>query len=389
MIAKNNQSALYETEQNAFAKHTEVETTLRKSTESKLFRYQERDLRRNRLTLALRAQKFDGVARETRRLLGSPSQLRSSEPFELAVLNVAARSLRHSTALRVKDVEGILAQRPVDVGVCMAAIQLHTLASNLDAAVSLLETLFKRLEDDGSSATRFSPGLVALAVTLYRLQHRHACISRELDLAVSYWIHHDNRQAGSVMRGAGPELLWSTHASDLATAGAAFEKLCSQPTEDPIAIAGLVASFAKTDPTKIQSYLNCLPSVDALVAGTDAGSLLEHGVASSQPVAGLAKKRAVVANTTARNRKGRHRRLPKDYVEGKKMDPERWLPLRDRSSYRPKGKKGKKKALDNTQGGFAREEETLELAGGAGSVKVERAPVQSSSNNKKKKKGKK
>ena len=71
------------------------------------------------------------------------------------------------------------------------------------------------------------------------------------------------------------------------------------------------------------------------------------------------------------------------------MDPERWLPLRDRSSYRPKGKKGKKKATDNTQGGFVREEETLELAGGAGSVKVEKAPAQSSSNNKKKKKGKK
>lgn len=37
------------------------------------------------------------------------------------------------------------------------------------------------------------------------------------------------------------------------------------------------------------------------------------------------------------------------------MDPERWLPLKDRSSYRPKGKKGKKKALDATQGGVVRE----------------------------------
>ncbi len=56
------------------------------------------------------------------------------------------------------------------------------------------------------------------------------------------------------------------------------------------------------------------------------------------------------------------------------MDPERWLPLRDRSTYRAKSKKGKKKAADLTQGGVVKEEESLELAGGAGSVKVEKAP---------------
>jgi signal recognition particle subunit SRP72 len=43
--------------------------------------------------------------------------------------------------------------------------------------------------------------------------------------------------------------------------------------------------------------------------------------------------------------------MPKDYVEGKKMDPERWLPMRDRSYYRPKGRKGKKRAEGLTQGG--------------------------------------
>ena len=69
------------------------------------------------------------------------------------------------------------------------------------------------------------------------------------------------------------------------------------------------------------------------------------------------------------------------------MDPERWLPLRDRSSYRPKGKKGKKKAADLTQGGVVKEEpESLELAGGAGTVKVEKSVPGKSKN---KKKGKK
>jgi signal recognition particle subunit SRP72 len=76
--------------------------------------------------------------------------------------------------------------------------------------------------------------------------------------------------------------------------------------------------------------------------------------------------------------------MPKDFEEGKKMDPERWLPLRDRSSYRPKGKKGKKKAADLTQGGVVKEEESLELAGGAGSVRVEKAAGGGKAKNKKK-----
>ena len=82
--------------------------------------------------------------------------------------------------------------------------------------------------------------------------------------------------------------------------------------------------------------------------------------------------------------------MPKDYVEGKAMDPERWLPLRDRSSYRPKGKKGKKKAMELTQGGVVKEEgESLELAGGAGTVKVEKAAGGGGGGKAKKKKGKK
>jgi signal recognition particle subunit SRP72 len=81
--------------------------------------------------------------------------------------------------------------------------------------------------------------------------------------------------------------------------------------------------------------------------------------------------------------------MPKDFEEGKKMDPERWLPLRDRSTYRPKGKKGKKKAMEMTQGGMVKEEESLELAGGAGSLPVQKASGGGGNKNKKKGKGKK
>ena len=45
------------------------------------------------------------------------------------------------------------------------------------------------------------------------------------------------------------------------------------------------------------------------------------------------------------------RRRWREHDPAKKADPERWLPIRDRSSYRPKGKKGKQRAAALTQGG--------------------------------------
>lgn len=328
--------------------------------------------------------------RETRRLLETPPSISSAEAFELSVINVAARSLIHSSAVSLKEVQSVIEERPADVGAVLTAVQLYVVANNPDAALTLLESLFKTLEASESLPNRFSPGLVALAVSLYRLQGRHGCIRNELAKAASHWIEQEGRQSSSLLRGAGAELLRSSDSGDLAAAGAAFEKLCAQPTQDPVAKSGLVASFAKTDPGKVQPFLNSLPAVDVLVSSVDTRSLLDHGVVSAQPITSLSKKRAAAESTVAdQAKKRRRRKLPKNYEEGKKVDPERWLPLRDRSSYRPKGKKGKKKATENTQGGIVREEETLELAGGAGSVKVERAPTQSSSNNKKKKKGKK
>lgn len=63
----------------------------------------------------------------------------------------------------------------------------------------------------------------------------------------------------------------------------------------------------------------------------------------------------------------RKSRLPKNYEQGKAPDPERWLPLRDRSTYRPKGKKGRAKAA-LTQGGVADKAPATGGGGKAGEV---------------------
>ncbi|KAM0327744.1 hypothetical protein ACHAQA_006039 [Verticillium albo-atrum] len=393
LVATNNASTLDDDASNPFAVQRTLEANPTVSSEAKLFHYQDSRLRRNRLALALRAQKFPGVARETKRLIGTSSSSTGaiSDAHTLSVINVAARSSKDNSKVSLRDVLPVAERRPTDIGVVLTAVQLHVLAHNYEAALSLLEALFSHLEEQKLGDIRFSAGLVALAVTLYRSQRRTGCVTAELAKATKYWNDKDGTQSASLLQGAGAELLKSTNADDLAIAGSAFEKLCRQSTKDPIAVAGLVASFAKRDRSKVESHLGSLPPVEGLISDIDVQQLIDGGVAVLATTTSSVKKRTTEPSggQNTRQQTKRKRKLPKDFEEGKKMDPERWLPLRDRSSYRPKGKKGKKKANDNTQGGFVKEEETLELAGGAGSVKVERAPTTQTSSNKKKKKGKK
>ncbi len=325
----------------------------------------------------------------------------STHNVYLGVLNAAGASELSTDKEALKRILPLLDTRPNDVGLLLTIIQLYIQLQNPAPALSLLEAFFKRLESATApnyADVRFSPGLVALAVALYRLQGRQSAIRTELSKAVAHWQKASSisGSADSLLREAGIELLHSSKPSDIATAGTAFEYLSAKYPNDRAVTAGLVASFATNDFDKIEPHVDDLTSIEKLTAGTDVAALLDGGVASL-PItlaSAKAKKRALeeaageVRQPAAKKR--RKRKLPKNYEEGKKPDPERWLPLRDRSSYRPKGKKGKKRAAEATQGGVVREEETLELAGGAGSVKVEKAPLGGGgAGGKKKKKGKK
>jgi signal recognition particle subunit SRP72 len=181
----------------------------------------------------------------------------------------------------------------------------------------------------------------------------------------------------------------SSQSEGLAAAGEIFSSLRKLNPNNRVAIAGFIASNATHNFSAIQSDLDKLTSVDRLISGIDAVALEGGGIASIPvTVTDASRKRTapVEKEKPQKNKRIRRSKMPKDFEEGKKMDPERWLPMRDRSSYRPKGKKGKKKAPDMTQGGMVREEESLELVGGAGAVKVEKASVGGGGGGKAKKK---
>jgi signal recognition particle subunit SRP72 len=152
---------------------------------------------------------------------------------------------------------------------------------------------------------------------------------------------------------------------------------------DRISAAGLVASCVGAEPPV---PTDSLMPLETLIAEVDISSLESAGAAQAVPKRGAEDE----AGPRSRTKKARKRkpRMPKEYDASKQPDPERWLPLRDRSYYKPKGKPERKKAAASTQGGAV--EESMELAGGdrVDVVKVDQAKKAAGNKQKKKKGGK-
>ncbi|KAF9775076.1 hypothetical protein IL306_006901 [Fusarium sp. DS 682] len=389
LIIGNNLVTLEPKDENPYLVERRFSTLTAKAGNAKLFQHQSDILRRNRLTVDLQILKGAGVKRRTDALLAEakhPST--AAETSILSVLNAAASAEGTTGKQLLKNLQGLAQKRPHDVGLLLTIVQIQLNEGKIGSALSVLESFLQRLEKnetDDSQNARFNPGLVALTVTLLRAQDRESSAKTELVKAATYWQSRQASSAISLLEEAGIELMKSSNAQDLQLAGSSFQKLFDEQKGSDIAAAGLVASFAPSDPSRVEKHLQNLPPVDSLIEGIDVTALLSAGVTTTASKTGSsALKRAAPSAPSEKTRKRRRKiRLPKNYVEGTKPDPERWLPLRDRSSYRPKGKKGKKKAAESTQGGMVKEE-TLELVGGGG-VKVEKAPPPS----KKKKKGKK
>ncbi|KAI9650354.1 Signal recognition particle subunit SRP72 [Ciborinia camelliae] len=387
MIAQNNILATSTDISNPYLLKRIFDSAPKLSHGEKQFQHQLNILERNHYTIELQTLKYGGVANSTLSTISkSPSPTISPSINSLSVLNAAAHAEDKAGKAAIKQILRVLEKRPNDVGLILTIIQLYVSTNNPGPAISLLESFFKRLEESTNSSdqdVRFAPGLVALLVSLYRSTGRTTPIKAELGKSASYW-RLKSKPSPSLFHAAGISLLESSDPEDSKAAGEIFSSLRSQDSTDRIAIAGCVASYASSDFSKISPDLDNLTPIPQLISDIDAEDLENAGIPSLAPYntsitstgsPTLSKKRALdekEKDAPAKKPKTigtRKSKLPKDFEEGKKMDPERWLPLKDRSSYRPKGKKGKKKAMDTTQGGVVRDD-ALEGVEAPGSGKV-------------------
>jgi signal recognition particle subunit SRP72 len=346
--------------------------------------------------LDLLVQKFDGVIRSTSKALAQrPYPSTSLGDNILSIYNAAARARDQTGQKAIQEIRPLLERRPKDVGLMLTVVQLYVAVGSITSAISVLENSMRILEESIAEAdqdVRFSPGLVSVLVSLYQLDGRKNHIKTELGKAASYWRQRP-QQPRALLRAAATSVLHSSDPSDLATAQELFDTVHNKDPADRFATAGYVAAYATTDASKIETELENLPPVRDLVLDVDVAALEEAGVpqssggvAATAAVLAGARKRAATDQKVQSKKRVRKSRLPKEYDPSKAPDPERWLPLRDRSTYRPRGKKGKQRAAERTQGGIVNEKTEEALA--ASIAQQQKGSIGGGGSSKKKKKGK-
>jgi signal recognition particle subunit SRP72 len=360
-IAQNNLLVASSKPSNHFLTHKLFNSTLVVPESDRLFSFQLRAYASNAKTVDLQAFKFDGVAESTAKAISSKiAPTISADVTTLAVLNAAAHGRNQTGSAALKHILPELEKRPNDVGLIITVVQMYMLTGNVTSATILLESFLKRLDDSISERdqdVRFSPGLVAILVSLYKVQGRRAHIKQELARAAVYW-RRKSKAPQSLLQAAGAALLGNPSSqADVLTASEIFAKLHEQSPKDKSVLAGLVASKAVQQHHEISSELNKLTPVSDLIKGVDVAALEKAGIPQSSNALAIAQqinsRKRPADGAQSKPKRMRKSRLPKDYEPGKTPDPERWLPLRDRSNYRPKGKKkGKKDGGDRTQGGI-------------------------------------
>lgn len=396
-IAQVNSIAATKDHSNPYLSHRLFHSSPKPSKTDQHFSFQTNLLRQDEYVISLLSQKAAGVASSTAKVIAaSPAPTLSPAVNMAAVLNAAAHSRSATTEkAALKQILPLFEKRPTDVGLLLTLTHLYVLTGNHAAATHLLESFFARLAQSGTASdldVRFAPGLVATVVSLYAHQGRPGAARSELARAAEYWRkpHQSATQAPSksLMVAAGTALLDTHSTENVTSAGEIFQSLYDADPNDRAAIAGLVAAYAVSDPDRIPADLKeYLPDAPRLVSDIDAAALEDAGVpalaaqGAAGAGAGESRKRGTSRAAPSKAKRIRKARMPKDFDPNRKMDAERWLPLRDRSYYRAKGRKGKKKAEGFTQGGVVDEKQ----GGGGGG----QAGGQQQAKGKKKGKGRK
>ena len=337
-----------------------------------LFHFQTDRIQQNSLVLDLHTLKFAGVSRSTAKLLSNQAPTNSAHINNISILNAAAQAQNQLGKLGLRKILPLLEKRPYDIGLILTIVQLYVLTNNMGSAITVLESFFNRLastkDREINQDVLFAPGLTATLVSLYTSQNRKSQIKTVLAKAASYW-RHKSKPPTALLEAAGLELLDSEDIDHQALTTDIFSTLYSANPSSRVAKAGYVAAHtqgSRSSPPPKES--ESLSPVARLITGIDVATLEAAGVPPSSSNNSLTTRKRTLGSVDSKVKRKRIRtnRLPKDYEEGKIPDPERWLPLRDRSSYRPKGKKGRAKAAALTQGGLGGEKGNKVGEGGKG-----------------------
>jgi signal recognition particle subunit SRP72 len=266
-----------------------------------------------------------------------------NEDLYLILAAVSAHQNKNSKAL--SDLESFAKAEPQSLAIRFAIIQLQLVDSKRGAALETLESYLNGVKSQPE--VYYQPALIALLVWLYEQTGQSERAMQTLDDASAQWkkgtSSSSTKPPSSILKQTAAFKLKAGRFQDAATD---YEQLVKADPMDAQAIAGLITAYAEVNPALAEKYGNSLPAFES-------GAL---DLATLEYVVPGVKRRYVKKDgkdghvaKKSKNKKKRKALLPKQYDAQTTPDPERWLPKRERSSYKAKGK-NKKGLAKGSQG---------------------------------------
>ncbi|XP_064601701.1 signal recognition particle subunit SRP72-like [Liolophura sinensis] len=204
----------------------------------------------------------------------------------------------------------------------------------------------------------YKPGVVSALVTLYRSQEDHQAALDVLTGALNWYRKNapESPEFWSLMRATSNLYLKNGNAKQAAQL---LEEIRKTKPKDPRILAQLITAYAQFDSKRSQEVSRDLPSVEEIASSVDVESLeasfnilgpkymkkLQKAEGGQASPGGPSGDMLIQKKKKKKRKKGK---LPKDMDSA--IDPERWLPKRERSYYRGKRKDKRKDIGKGTQG---------------------------------------
>uniref|UniRef100_A0A8C0ARC2 Signal recognition particle subunit SRP72 n=1 Tax=Buteo japonicus TaxID=224669 RepID=A0A8C0ARC2_9AVES len=320
-------------DQNVFDSKKKVKLTNAEGVEHKLSKKQLQAIEFNKALLAM----YTNQADQCRKLSAS---LQSQSPEHLLPVLIQAAQLcrekQHAKAVGL--LQDFADQHPANAAeIKLTMAQLKIAQGSVTKACMILRSI---------EELQHKPGMVSALVTMYSHEEDIDSAIEVFTQAIQWYQQFQPKSPVhlSLIREAANFKLKHGRKKE---AISDLEELWKQNPKDVHTLAQLISAYSLVDPEKAKVLSKHLPSSDTMSLKVDVDALENsHGATYVRKKAGKltgdTQQKEQGQGDVKKKKKKKKGKLPKNYDPKVTPDPERWLPMRERSYYRGR-KKGKKK----------------------------------------------
>ncbi|XP_065130731.1 signal recognition particle subunit SRP72 [Paramisgurnus dabryanus] len=320
-------------DQNVFDSKKKVKLTNAEGVEHKLAKKQLQAIEINKALLAM----YTNQAEQCGKLLSNLQSQNPGHPRPV-LIKVAqlCREKQHNKAIEL--LQRFADQHPESASeIKLTMAQLYLTQGHVTKACDIL----KSIED-----FKYKLGMISALVTLYTHEED---MDSAIDVFTQAIQYYQTEQHGSdahlclVREAANYKLKYGRKKEAISD----LEQLWKQNNKDIHTLAQLISAYSLVDQEKAKALSKHLPSPDSMSFKVNVDELENsHGATyvrkKAAKVVGETPPKEQGPEDVKKKKKKKKGKLPKNHDPKSTPDPERWLPMRERSYYRGR-KKGKKK----------------------------------------------